>query len=209
MSSLERRASMKPAKADIEQTRLACLAEYGPALEPWLAPGETLRAVVSARVDTGIREPPRKLRPKIKTSKLRTTLGCLFITFSIGSMVAEAVTAAILGIPTLFMDKPWRGGWKSQAGEFLVAAFRLNHDYPALLIAATDRRLLVTSRPGRFSKPHAAVIAEYTPGQLRNRPKPPPERRKSRADVAFPDASWITFFADKPEQADLLRRILA
>ncbi len=123
---------------------------------------------------------------------------------------SETVLDGIIGI---FSSKVWSGGWTSQAGQLIIAVYPLTCAEGAgilgasLQIAITDRRILIVPLPQRKSKPPAGVVAEY--GQLRNRPEPPPKRRKHRTDLAFPDGSWLALQAEAPEQADLLRHLLA
>ena len=55
---------MGPSAGDVEQIRIAGLEQYGPQVQLFLAPGETVRAVVSACLDSDIKDPPRKFQPK-------------------------------------------------------------------------------------------------------------------------------------------------
>jgi len=195
---------------DAEQTRLAGLQQYGPQLQSFLAPGETLSAVVSACLDSDIKDPPRKFQPR--PSRLLGHLGGALERVAPVLAPSETVLTGILNIAS---GKTWGGGWNSQAGQLIIAAYPVKH-VPgggllgtSLQFAVTDRRILVVYLPRRASKVPAGVIAEYGPGQLRNRPEPPPRRQKHRADLVFPDGSWIALQADSPQQADLLRHIFS
>lgn len=201
---------MGPSAVDVEQVRLAGLEQYGPQLQPFLAPGETLRAVVSACLDSDIKDPPRKFQPK--PSGL---LGHLGGALERVAPFIEPTETVIDGIMNIGSGKVWGGGWNSQAGRLIIAAYPVKR-VPgggllgtSLQFAVTDRRALIVYLPRRASKLPAGVIAEYGPGQLRNRPEPPPKRQKNRADLAFPDGSWIAVQAETPQHADLLRQILS
>lgn len=195
---------------DVEQARIAGLEQYGPQLQPFLAPGETLRATVPARLDSGIKDPPRKFQPKPSGARER-----VFGALERAAPLMEPSETVLDGIFGIFSSKVWSGGWASQAGQLIIAVYPLTSAEEAgilgasLQIAITNRRILIVYLPRRKSKLPAGAVAEYSPGQLRNRPEPPPKRRKHRADVVFPDGSWLSFQADSPGQADLLRHLLA
>jgi hypothetical protein len=194
---------------DAEQTRLADRSKYGPQLQPFLAPGEVLYAAIPVRLDTDIQDPPSKLLPK--TPGLVGRLG--------GALervvpVLAPTETALNGIFNLASRKAWDGGWNSHAGKFVIAVYPCKDAEGSPILGAslqfvrTDRRILVIHLPQRGKNPVPALIAEFGPGQLRNRPEPPPKRQKQRADLVFPDGSWLALQADTPQQADLLRHIL-
>ncbi len=201
---------MGPSAVDAEQARLAGLEQYGPQLQPYLAPGEMLCAAVPVRLDADIKDPPSKLLPK-SPGVLGRVGGALE---RVAPVLAPSETV-LTGILNIASGKVWGGGWQSHAGQLIIAVYPLKRAEGAgilgasLQIAVTDRRVLVVYLPKRASKLPAGVLAEYGPGQLRNRPEPPPKRQKHRADLVFPDGSWIAFQADSPQQADLLRHILS
>jgi hypothetical protein len=201
---------MGTSAVDVEEVRLAGLEQYQPQLQPFLAPGEMLHAVVSACLDSDIKDPPRKFQPK--PSGL---LGHLGGALERVAPFIEPAETAIDGIMNIGSGKVWGGGWTSQAGRLIIAAYPVKYAPgrgllgTSLQFAVTDRRILVVYLPRRASKLPAGVLAEYGPGQLHNRPEPPPKRQKHRADLVFPDGSWIALQADSPQQADLLRHILS
>lgn len=194
---------------DVEQVRLAGLAQHSEQLESFLAPGEVLYAAVSVRLDTDIKDPPSKLLPK--TPGLLGRVGGALEHIAPVLAPSETVLTGVLNIAS---GKVWGGGWESHAGQFIITVYPLKRAEGAgilgasLEIAVTDRRTLVAFLPRRASKQPPGMVSEYNHGQLRNRAEPPPKRQKHRADVVFPDGSWIAFQADSPEQADLLRRLL-
>lgn len=200
---------MGPTPADAEQARLAGLEQYGPQLQPYLTPGEPLHATIPVRLDSGIKEPPRKFQPK--PSGL---LGHLGSALERVAPFIEPAETVIDGVMNIGSGKVWGGGWTSQAGQLIIAAYPLKCAEGAGILGAslqfafTDRRTLVVYLPRRASKLPAGVLAEYGPGQLRNRAEPPPKRRRYRADLVFPDGSWIALQADSPQHADLMRHVL-
>ena len=195
---------------DIEQARIAGLEQHGPQLQPFLAPDETLHATVPARLDSEIKDPPRKYQPKPSGAREH-----IFGALERAAPLMEPSETVLDGIFGIFSTKVWNGGWTSQAGQLIIAAYPVKYVADtgllgtSLRITITDQRILVIYLPRRTSKLPAGVVAEYGPGQLRNRPEPPPKRRKHRADVVFPDGSWLALQADSPQQADLLRHILS
>ena len=78
----------------------------------------------------------------------------------------------------------------------------------SLQVVRTDRRFLVVHLPRRGRDLTPTLIAEFGPGRLRTRPEPPPKRHRHRADVVFPDGSWLALQSDSPQQALLLRHLL-
>lgn len=201
---------MGSSAVDAEQARLAGLEQYGPQLQLYLAPGETLHAAIPVRLDADIKEPPSKLLPKSPG-----VLGRVGGALERVAPVLAPSESVLTGILNIASGKVWGGGWQSHAGQLIIAVYPLKRAEGAgilgasLQIAVTDRRVLVVYLPKRASKLPAGVLAEYGPGQLRNRPEPPPKRQKHRADLVFPDGSWIAFQADSPQQADLLRHVLS
>jgi hypothetical protein len=199
-----------PSPADAEQARLAGLEQYGPQLQTYLTPSETLHATIPVCLDSDIKDPPRKFQPK--PSGLLGHLGGALERVAPVLAPSETVLTGILNIAS---GKVWGGGWESHAGRLIVAVYPLKRAEGAGILGAslqfafTDRRTLVVYLPRRASKLPAGVLAEYGPGQLRNRPEPPPKRQKYRADLVFPDGSWIALHADSPQLADLLRHILS
>jgi hypothetical protein len=161
-------------------------------------------------LDSDIKDPPRKFQPK--PSGLLGHLGGALERVAPVLAPSETVLTGILNIAS---GKVWGGGWESHAGRLIVAVYPLKRAEGAGILGAslqfafTDRRTLVVYLPRRASKLPAGVLAEYGPGQLRNRPEPPPKRQKYRADLVFPDGSWIALHADSPQLADLLRHILS
>lgn len=200
---------MGSSPVDTEQARRTGLEQYGPHIGPLLAPDEKLHATVSARLDSGIKDPPRKYQSKPSGARQH-----IFGALERIAPVMEPSEIVLDGIFGVFSSKVWSGGWASQAGQLIIAVYPLtcaegaNILGASLQIAITDRRILIVHLPQNRSKLPAGVVAEYAPGQLRNRPEPPPKRRKYRADVTFPDGSWVAFQCKAPEQADLLRRLL-
>lgn len=201
---------MGSSPVDAEQARLAGLEQYGPQLQPYLAPDETLYAAIPVRLDAEIKDPPSKLLPKVP-GVLGHVSGALE---RVAPVLAPSETV-LTGILNIASGKAWGGGWESHAGQLIVAVYPLKRAEGAgilgasLQIAVTTRRSLVVYLPRRASKLPAGVLAEFVPGQLRNRPEPPPKRQKHRVDLVFPDGSWIAFQADSPQQADLLRHVLS
>ena len=195
---------------DVEQARIAGLEQYGTQLQPFLAPDETLHATVPARLDSEIKDPPRKYQPKPSGAREH-----IFGALERAAPLMEPSETVLDGIFGIFSTKVWNGGWTSQAGQLIIAVYPLTSAEGAgilgasLQIAVTDRRIHIVHLPQRKSKLPASAVAEYGPGQLRNRPEPPPKRQKHRADVVFPDGSWLALQADSPQQADLLRHILS
>ena len=200
---------MGSSPVDAEQARLAGLQQYGPQLQPYLAPGEALYATIPVRLDSDIKDPPSKLLPKAPGALGRTG-GALE---RIAPVLAPSETM-LTGILNIASGKVWGGGWDSHAGQLIIAIYPLKRAEGAgilgasLQLAVTDRRTLIVYLPRRASKLPAGVVAEYSPGQLHNRPEPP-KRQKNRADIVFPDGSWIAVRSDEPGQADLLRHILS
>jgi hypothetical protein len=200
---------MGSSPVDVEQARLAGLAQHGEQLQPYLAPREALYAAVSVRLDNDIKDPPSKLLPK--TPGIR---GRVFGALERVAPLLEPSETVLTGILNVASGKVWGGGWQSEAGQLIIVVDPLKWAEGSTLgasleIAVTDRRTLVVFMPRRrTSKLSPGVVAEYSPGQLRNRAEPPPKRQKHRVDVVFPDGSWIAFQAESPEQSDLLRRLL-
>jgi hypothetical protein len=194
---------------DAEQVRLADLAQHRSRLQPLLAPGEALYAAIPVRLDSDIKDPPSKLLPK--SPGLGGHLGS---TLERVAPVLAPTETVLSGIFNMASRKSWEGGWDSHAGQFVIAVYPCKRAEGSTILGAslqlvhTDRRILIVHLPRRGSDPTATLIAQFIPGQLRNRPEPPPKRQKHRADVVFPDGSWLALQADTPQQADLVRRVL-
>jgi hypothetical protein len=193
----------------MEQARLAGLAEFTAQLHPYLAPDEALHAVVSARLDSGIKDPPGKLLPKNPGP-----LGALGGAIERAAPVIAPTETVITGILNIASGKVWGGDWESQAGRLIIAIYPLKRAEgstilgASLVIAVTDLRTMVVFLPRRAAKLPPGVIAEFAPHQLRNRAEARPKKQKHRTDVVFPDGSWIAFQTGSPQQADVLRQFL-
>ncbi|MBR7824700.1 hypothetical protein KDK95_00140 [Actinospica sp. MGRD01-02] len=195
---------------DAEHTRLADLSQYGSQLQPVLAPDEVLYAAIPVRLDSDIKDPPSKLLPK--SPGLSGHLGGTLERVAPVLAPTETVLTGIFNMAS--RSKSWDGGWDSNAGQFVIAVYPCKRAEGSAILGAslqfvrTDRRLLVAHLPRRSKSPTPTLIAQFGPGQLRNRPEPPPKRQKHRADLVFPDGSWLALQADTPQQADLLRQVL-
>lgn len=195
--------------ADAEQARLADLSQYGSQLQPVLAPEEALYAAIPVRLDSDIKDPPSKVLPK--SPGLGGHLGG---TLERVAPVLVPTETVLTGLFNMASRKVWEGGWNSDAGQFVIAVYPCKHAEGSAILGAslqfvrTDRRILVVHLPRRSKNPTVTLIAQFGPGQLCNRPEPPPKRQKYRTDVVFPDGSWLALQADAPQQADLLRRVL-
>jgi hypothetical protein len=195
--------------ADAEQARLADLSQYGSQLQPVLAPDEALYAAIPVRLDSDIKDPPSKLLPK--SPGLGGHLGG---TLERVAPVLAPTETVLTGLFNMASRKAWEGGWDSHAGQFVIAVHPCKRAEGSAILGAslqfvrTDRRILVVHLPRRSKNPTPTLIAQFAPGQLRNRPEPPPKRQKHRTDVVFPDGSWLALQAETPQQADLLRHVL-
>lgn len=194
---------------DTEQARLTDLSQYGYQLQPFLAPDETLYAAIPVRLDSDIKDPPSKLLPKAPGLG-----GHLGGTLERVAPVLAPTETVLTGIFNMASRKAWDGGWNSHAGQFVIAVYPCKRAEGSAILGAslqfvrTDRRILVVHLPRRSKDAAPTLIAQFGPGQLRNRPEPPPKRQKHRADIVFPDGSWLALQADMPQQADLLRHVL-
>lgn len=185
--------------AETDETR------YAPVVTPWLEPGERLRTAVPASLNGLIRSRiPRRYRPKEPKEEWtggpvqRVVGGALLAVFQVLNAfqyVGEGLAAAFLSVLRLVVlpvrGRPFRGGWRSQAGTFVIAvrtgpSSERNHANERVLIAVTDRRVLLCyDGPKKSEK-----FGEIPGGELREAV----DRQtwfSSRVDLRFADGSLV------------------
>jgi hypothetical protein len=118
-------------------------------------------------------------------------------------------TAVLRWLVAPLRGRPFRGGWRSQAGRFVIAVRTLpsrsgsfSYDNSHALLAFTDRRVLIVYARGS----HRPRLGEFPREQLR-------EVRirhwtfSSRVDLTFADGSLVAVEAGQPEAEALARLV--
>ncbi|MFJ9521579.1 hypothetical protein ACIRPK_25395 [Kitasatospora sp. NPDC101801] len=177
---------------------------YRPLVAPYLRPNEQVHAVLELKLSDLIRRVPRKhQRGKPGPAAL---LG-LMVLLDLVAVVVEAVYESIFGfvrnLRRLFRGRGLRGGWTSQAGQFVLAVRHgsgvgLPDNDGAQLVLAGGRTVI-------FKASHTVgvtVLGELPHGQLRK-----VELRHTamsdRVDLHFADGSLAAIEMDA-EQARVL-----
>lgn len=179
--------------------------KYAHVFTPWLEPGERVCAAVSASLNGRIRSRvPRRYRPpKSKEESSgsclgRILVGVLFVlswVFDDGAQyVGEALGVACMAVVRAIIrpvrGRPFRGGWRSQAGHFVIAVRRgpsFEQDYTngRVMIAVTERRILLC-----YDGIRTEILGSVPRGELRKAV----DRQtwfSSRVDLHFADASLV------------------
>ncbi|MFJ9178742.1 hypothetical protein [Streptomyces sp. NPDC102360] len=100
--------------------------------------------------------------------------------------------------------KGMHGGWKSQAGQFLVAHYTAPLAV-TLLTAFTDRRVLVFGDRAKFWQPTEKFELRWEVARaavLGVRANPKGVLQRGRFELLFPDGSWIALVASVPTHAE-------
>ncbi|MFB7940425.1 hypothetical protein [Streptomyces sp. NPDC056049] len=164
------------------------------------------------------RPPVRRLPPLGGRRRRWRALGDLFLfrfLFALPESPLEALGALVepLRKAWLFLVRLWagpgmRGGWGSDAGRLVLAVHAAYWTRDALRTDEADCRVGVAGGS-------VTVRAEWVPeGEAAGaahtgvRATPWPRATRRRVDIGFPDGSWLTVRARRPEAADRLRALL-
>jgi hypothetical protein len=180
-------------------------------VSPWLRPQERVRGVVEFRLDEFTpRCAPRRLRAAkpVPPQGWDDSPGYRLIRTLWWGTLGLLVTAYMV-IRRPIHGFPFRGGWSSQAGQFLLMVLRgpsrhrLYENDEACLVF-TDHRVLVLHRQS------AEFLGELALSQLVvGEPKERPFRQAERVDLSFTDGSLLALDAGLSNKSKLLRDLLA
>ncbi|MFF8367759.1 hypothetical protein ACF05W_02845 [Streptomyces lydicus] len=190
-----------------------------------LRPGEVVRGALCVRLDPLAPDTPpeRYRRPKPAAEEAARFAGWGRLLLPVAAvMYVVSAPARLLergahhtwrGIRRLFRGPVWEGGWDSAAGWFISTTRAgandvAGHRNEQLALVFTDQRLLLLSRPGQPEREAAQLLGEVPAGRFARRGTPPPARHPRRADIAFPDGSWLALEPDDRRQGPLLRELL-
>lgn len=186
---------LPPTADQIEEYRLRSLSEYAPRIESLLEPGETLRAVGYGDL-LSVKHPPRRYLPKE-----HGIWGFLERVDDLGFRLDFGPSDAFFGLVGFLLRIPpdFRGGWKSQAGRFVIAvsaaAKQNSESMRYLFLGVTDRRVLLAVPPRHFlTRPSdpAQILGSYGPGQIGRHTA----KRRGASDhevvLGFPDRSYVS-----------------
>ncbi|MFG2697918.1 hypothetical protein [Kitasatospora sp. NPDC048407] len=165
--------------------------EHLPKIAHLLAPGEQVRGIVDTDLCDLIRRPPRRYRKAHSGGVAEVGLGCLFVLVNLGEFLAYLVEDCTWGVirmfRRLFRGRGLIGGWRSQAGQFVVAVRSAdgNYENDDVLMVFTDRRILLAGRGGSRT---LRALGELPYAQL-VRVEPRHTWLSNRADLHFADGS--------------------
>jgi hypothetical protein len=159
--------------------------EYGDQLPLLLQPGETVRGLVRTNFGRRVKQAP--VRYVETGSRGWKTLACFLSLFDHEASDLSPIGALLRRLPA---TKHFSGGWRSEAGQFVVAADRAATLLRNIRLLVTDRRVLVFNDSDSRPLAQRARVGEYRRDQLRLRPGAP--RKPGRGvDLGFPDGSWV------------------
>lgn len=198
---------------DVEQYRQELLRKHEPAIRPFLQPGEAVRAIVMADIDSTVKKPPLRYLPKegqIDQWIERSNRVSNAVDYGTGNAL-WGVASFIFRIPA-----PMKGGWQSEAGRFAIVvsgAARKNRDtFRHLCLAVTDLRVLLLTQPSTRSQ-HASrpvrLLGEYFPDAIGLRPGWRLNAGSGHVDLGFADGSYVSIDTDLPIGAALLAQLLS
>lgn len=154
--------------------------------------------------------PEREQRPKGEDRSFRGVGVVLVPLYWVVAAVSFVVSPVVItlgrfddwfwrgfGIRRLIRGRVWEGGWRSEAGRFVVAV-RGRGESGSFLLVLTDRRMLILDRPYSPELEEPRLRAEFPRGSYLLRREPHPARHKDRVDIAFTDGSWLA--VDLPER---------
>lgn len=173
---------------------------------PWLQPQERLLVTVGVSLNLLIRNRvPRRYRkkepeqPEREVGLLLRLLGGILMgvvwACSMGGIIGESLSSCLLGTLRLMVlpirGRPFRGGWRSQAGQFVIAvrtgpSYFRDFDNSMALMAITNRRLLLLHQGAKRGE----CLAEFPREQLRSLT----DRShwySDRMDIHFADGSLV------------------
>ncbi|MFE6870924.1 hypothetical protein ACFVFS_30740 [Kitasatospora sp. NPDC057692] len=164
------------------------------AAKPWLRAGEELLGLAEVRLSALARRPPRRYRRRGRDTDTGVELA---LNHGLDVLDPEGLPA-LVGLGVLLVGgrlvaPPLRGGWESTAGRFAAAAreaelARASPTFGYVLLAVTDRRVLLLKRRGVLATEH---LADLGPFRLRRPPDVRPRSRARRVELRFADGSTV------------------
>jgi len=172
------------------------------AVTPWLHQGEQLLAVADVSLCGLIRDTvPHRYRPKPR-SAFDGLLLPLELAVASWTAVRRALVAPLRG-------RPFRGGWRSQAGRFVIAVRTrpsgpksVHYDNERALLAFTDHRVLIAHTGPRETR----YLGEFPRADLRGA-RIRHWTFSDRVDLTFADGSLVAVEARQPEAEALARLV--
>ncbi|MFB7475543.1 hypothetical protein [Kitasatospora sp. NPDC056184] len=167
--------------------------DSGPA-GPWLRAGEELLGLAEVRLSVLARRPPKRYRRRGRD----TDTGVEFAVEHGLDVLDPEGLLTLVGLGALLVGgrlvaPPLRGGWESTAGRFAAAAreaelARASPTFGYVLLAVTDRRVLLLKRRGALATEH---LAELGPFRLHRTPDVRRRSRARRVELRFADGSTV------------------
>ncbi|MFF2955556.1 hypothetical protein ACFVVU_29940 [Kitasatospora sp. NPDC057965] len=162
--------------------------------ERWLRGDEELLGLVEVRLSALVLRPPKRYR-----RSGRDVEAGVENTIEHGlDLLEPEVLVGLAGLTVLVVGgrlatPPVRGGWESTAGRFAAAAreaepSRSSDTFGFVLLAVTDRRVLLLKRRGAFAAEH---LTDLGPFRLRRPPDPRAGSRARRVELRFADDSTV------------------
>ncbi|MER8182596.1 hypothetical protein [Kitasatospora sp. NPDC094015] len=198
---------------------------FAPVLAPHLWPGEQLLLVLQCDLDDllPLKVPRAHRRPRPGGRDAESWFGAVFEQLLPEWLNPFAVSwhgpafgrRSYRAVRRAFHGGSWSGDWSGTAGGVLAAvrgSARLRPvrwDDDNLLVAVTDRRLLVLTDGSTPSRPQPEELLAAIPrGGYHRRREPHPARQTRRVDLAFADGSWLALRMDRTEDVAALHAVL-
>ncbi|MCC9308690.1 hypothetical protein LN042_16640 [Kitasatospora sp. RB6PN24] len=183
--------------------------ELDEVISPWLRPPERERGATEVTVDVfAPHRVPRRLRATKPAPPGGWRRGPTERLDRVVIAVLEPVSAVLRFFRKFPHGLPFRGGWSSQAGRFLImvrtgpSTHRYHENNEAVLVF-TDRRVLVL-HPGSGERLGELALDQLVVGA----PKERPWRQPGRVDIRFTDGSLLAVEC-RHFVNDVLRSLLA